>query len=163
MGPSWRRCIDFVISREGGYVDHPSDPGGRTNFGISQRAHKDVDIPNLTLAEAEAIYEKDYWIPCRCDRIAYPASLAVFDYAVNSGTKVATKALQRSIGATPDGKFGPKTMRALGRSHPTSIAKHVTDQRLSNFIRIVRRRPASLVFLKGWMRRLMHLTEAFQK
>jgi lysozyme family protein len=159
---SWQRCIDFVLEREGGYVDHASDPGGRTNFGISQRAHRDIDIESLTRSQAADIYWKDYWLPCRCDKLGYPASLAVFDYAVNSGTKVATKALQRSVGATPDGKIGPKTLRALGRSAPKSIAKHVTDQRLANFIRIVRRRPASLVFLKGWMRRLIHLTEAFQ-
>ncbi len=157
----WRNCIKFVLEREGGYVHHKDDPGGETNWGISKRAHPAVDIKSLTRNQAEAIYKSGYWIPCYCDQLTYPASLAVFDYAVNSGGKVARKALQRAVGATPDGKVGPKTMGALKRSSSRAIAKHVTDQRLSNFIRICKRRPASLVFLKGWMRRLIHLTEAF--
>ena len=160
-GPEWRICIDFVLKSEGGFVDHPDDPGGATNLGISQRAHPEVNMRKLTRKQAERIYQEDYWDVCRCYSIDYPASLAVFDYAVNSGTRVATRALQRAVGTTPDGKIGRKTLAAIHRSHPTSIARHVTDHRLSNFIRIVRRRPASLVFLKGWMRRLMHLTEAF--
>lgn len=159
---NWPACIDFVLEHEGGaeISDHPDDPGGLTRWGISERAHPGLDILHLTQIEAEAIYQRDYWFPCACDRLPYPVSLAVFDYAVNSGQTVAKKALQRAAGAEPDGHIGPKTMQAVEAIHPDVIAARIVDARLAYYISVVRRKPASLVFLKGWMRRLIHLTRA---
>jgi len=159
---SWDNAIDFVLESEGGLVDHPSDPGGLTNFGISQRAHRDVDIRNLDRAGAEAIYKNEYWHPCRCSTMPDAVALVVFDYAVNSGNRVATRALQRAVGVTADGTIGPVTLRAIRARDPLAVADKVIDQRLKNYVRIIRRKPSSMAFLTGWMRRLLHLTEAIR-
>ena len=65
----FKDLIDGVLVREGGYVDHPSDPGGETKYGIAKRSHPKEDIKNLTKERAAEIYEKDYWIPSRASSL----------------------------------------------------------------------------------------------
>lgn len=79
------RAMQFILKWEGGFVDHPSDPGGRTKYGLSQRAYPMLDIINLTLDDADMIYKKDYWMAAGCDKLTWPMSLVVFDTAVNMG------------------------------------------------------------------------------
>lgn len=87
-------AIGTLLDVEGGYVDHPADPGGRTNYGISQRAYPDLDIRALTRDDAIGIYERDYW-----DRIPTDLPDAVrwfaFDCAVNHGVARALGWLQK--------------------------------------------------------------------
>jgi lysozyme family protein len=83
---NFTRALDFVLKWEGGYIFDPADPGGETNFGISKKAHPDLNIKGLTREEAEGIYFSDYWGACRCDSIHWPGDLIVFDTAVNLGT-----------------------------------------------------------------------------
>ena len=75
----------LVIGVEGGYVNNPEDPGGETKYGISKRAYPDLDIRNLTLAAAKAIYLRDYWTAHHCDQMEWGKALLVFDCAVNGG------------------------------------------------------------------------------
>lgn len=89
-----KRCLDFVLKWEGGYVNDPGDPGGETKYGISKRAYPTVDIRNLTKDEASSLYNRDYWIPCGCDTLEYPLNLVVFDSAVNCGVSRAKKWLK---------------------------------------------------------------------
>jgi lysozyme family protein len=109
------RAFDIVMDIEGGGMLHKvsGDPGGLTKWGISQRAYPDLDIANLTREAALAVYRRDYWLACNCDKLAWPVALAVFDCAVNQGQARARKWLQRSIGAKADGIIGPLTMRRL--------------------------------------------------
>jgi len=87
----FENAVQFVLQKEGGYVNHPNDPGGETNFGISKRAYPDVDIANLTAADAIAIYHRDYWQPV-AEEISDPTMrLVVFDAAVNHGVNRALK------------------------------------------------------------------------
>jgi hypothetical protein len=79
--------MKFVFKWEGGYVNDPDDPGGETKYGISKRAYPDIDIKNLTKAQAKSIYHQDYWIPAGCDKLPWPLCLVVFDTAVNMGLK----------------------------------------------------------------------------
>ena len=79
------RAFTLVVGIEGGLVDDPSDPGGLTKFGISKRAYPDVDIRNLTLDQAKAIYLRDYWNSHKLDLLEYGKALLVFDCAVNGG------------------------------------------------------------------------------
>ena len=101
-----------LIGNEGGYVNHPADPGGETNFGISKRSYPMEDIKGMTLERAKALYFRDYWGPAGCDALPDAIRFDVFDMAVNSGSKQAVRTLQTAIGQTPDGVLGPKTLMA---------------------------------------------------
>jgi lysozyme family protein len=85
------QAFNVVVGIEAGYVNDPNDPGGETKFGISKRAYPQLDIPNLTLDQAKAIYLRDYWHLCKCDELPMDLALAVFDCAVNQGVSTALK------------------------------------------------------------------------
>ena len=72
-----------LIGHEGGYVNHPSDPGGATNFGISKRSYPGEDIAGMTLERAKTIYKRDFWGPAACDALPDAVRFDVFDMAVN--------------------------------------------------------------------------------
>src|SRR5512147_2295714 len=104
----FRRChmegtfdiaINFVLQREGGYVNDPDDPGGETNYGISKKSFPNIDIKNLTVNEAKSIYREHYWDACGCDDIPSPLDVVMFDTAVNMGVGTAKKlsAISKSV------------------------------------------------------------------
>jgi lysozyme family protein len=84
-------AFNLVVGIEGGYSNDPADPGGETKFGISKRAYPQVDIANLTLEQAKAIYLRDYWHLCKCDELPADMALLVFDAAVNQGVSAALR------------------------------------------------------------------------
>ena len=112
-------AFERLIGHEGGYVNHPSDPGGETNFGISKRSYPLEDIPNMTLARAKNLYLRDYWSPAGCDAVPSSVRFDLFDMAVNSGVTPAIRCVQRAVGVEDDGVIGPKTLQAM-QSMPTS-------------------------------------------
>jgi hypothetical protein len=83
MRESFDMAFQLTVGLEGGYSNDPRDPGGETNFGISKRYHPDVDIKNLTVDGAKAIYLSEYWIPAKCDAAEYPMDICLFDSQVN--------------------------------------------------------------------------------
>ncbi len=85
MNDNFGLAIGFVFKWEGGYCNHPSDPGGETNYGISKRSYPELDIKNMTKAQAREIYKRDYWDKCECDLLVYPLDICVFNCAVNCG------------------------------------------------------------------------------
>jgi len=150
------RAMNFVLRWEGGYVNHPSDPGGETNFGISKKAHPDVDIANLTEGGAKDIYRAEYWDKVRGDDLPDEIAIAIMDYAVNSGVDRASRALQTIVHAGVDGQVGDNTVaqvkiaaEALGSKR---VAKKIVMQR-SDFLCGLLSNPKMVVFMKGWMRR----------
>lgn len=94
------RCITFVLSQEGGYVNDSRDAGGETNFGISKKAYPSIDIKSLTRDEAIEIYRDDYWKTAGCDKMEWPLCLIVFDTAVNMGVAKATAIKAKSLNWT---------------------------------------------------------------
>lgn len=121
----------IVVNHEGGYVNNPADPGGETKYGISKRAYPTLDIANLTLEDAKAIYKRDYWDALNLDSEPYDHALCLFDCAVNQGVGRA-KQLAAAV------SFGPfvvnfQAERAL---HYASL-------------------PTWPTFGRGWMRRLV--------
>lgn len=94
MRENFNKAIEFVLKWEGGYSNNPADPGGETKFGISKRAYPNLNIASLTKEQAVAIYRKDYWEKCGCDRLEYPLDVIVFDTAVNCGVQRALTWLQ---------------------------------------------------------------------
>lgn len=102
-----------LIGHEGGYVDDPADPGGRTKYGISQRAYPGENIAGMTLDRAQEIYRRDYWGPAGCDAVPDVLKFDLFDMAVNQGVKAAIRALQHAVGEHEDGVLGPLTLQAV--------------------------------------------------
>lgn len=87
------KVMDFVFRYEGGYVNDPRDPGGATNLGITKRVLEAYrgrtvsiqEVKDLKRAEAESIYEKNYWKPILGDDLPIGVDLAAMDVSVNSG------------------------------------------------------------------------------
>ena len=144
------QCFDKLISHEGGYVNHPTDPGGETNYGISKRAYPSLDIKALTLADAKAIYKRDYWDRAQCDQLPSQLSYLVFDAAVNSGIGQSIRFLQRAVGVADDGSIGPITLSAIKRLDAENLCARFLGQRLEFMTKL----STFDVFGKGWSRRI---------
>lgn len=153
------KSIPLVLAHEGGYVDHPRDPGGATNLGITintLRAYRGRpvtkdDVKNLTRKEAEAIYRKNYWQPIKGDDLPAGLDYAMFDYAVNSGVSRAVKELQRIVGVKQDGVMGVQTLAAVNARGAQDLINALCTRRLA-FLKSLRTWPT---FGKGWNRRVL--------
>jgi lysozyme family protein len=132
-----------VLAHEGGRIDDPQDPGGRTNRGVTQRVYDDWraasglpkrDVWDMDPPETEAIYRQLYWHPIRGDDLPPGVDYAVFDFAVNSGVKRAARFLQNAAGVVADGVIGPQTLNAVRGIPPMLLIRAVCDARL-DFLR----------------------------
>lgn len=141
-------AVELILKHEGGYVNHPRDPGGETNYGISKRAYPELDIRNLTREQAIAIYERDYWDKCRCDEMPSGLALSVFDMAVNAGNARAIRILQYILGVSVDGRIGPITLAASQDTIETDIYEYA-NKRLEFYQSL----PTWNTFGRGWTRR----------
>lgn len=147
---SFERAVALIIEKEGGYVNDTRDPGGETKFGISRRTYPAVDIANLTVDQAKAIYRRDFWDACQCDALPADVAVLVFDCAVNQGVGAAKSLLQEAAGVPVDGAIGPKTLAAAGRP---GVAREFAALRAWRY-EINRNEE---VYGKGWFRRLFHV------
>ncbi len=170
------QLIDALLEREGGYVNHPADRGGPTNFGITEavaRVHGYRGaIRALPRAEAELIYRRLFWLRPRIDQVAkrsWRIAAELFDTGVNMGPAVAVTFLQRELSAlnrnardypdlTPDGRIGPRTLQALdsylklrGKSGETVLLRALDALQGERYLRLAERRPANEAFLYGWL------------
>lgn len=155
----WDNCFDIVIGFEGGYVNNPNDPGGETKYGISKKAYPYLDIKNLTIEQAKEIYKKDYWDRCKCDFIPDALSLAVFDFAVNSGQNRAVRYLQRAARITIDGVAGNQTIGACNRI-PT---KYILEEYIKARLLYLRGLKTFKYFGNGWTARVMLVKNICEK
>lgn len=151
-------CLAVTLVYEGGYVDHPSDPGGATNMGITigtlkawrGRQVTKADVRALKLDEVERIYQRNYWNPVRGDDLPAGVDLAVFDFGVNSGVSRSARYLQASVGAAQDGVIGAKTLTAVASRDAADLVKAICAKRLG----FVRGLKTFSVFGRGWSRRI---------
>lgn len=156
---SFNNAIKVILRHEGGYVNHPTDPGGETNFGISKRAYPKVDIKNLTVETATMIYNRDYWGKILGDSLPAKADLIVFDMAVNMGVSRAIKLLQEACGATVDGLLGVKTLERANSLPNDALCSKLTQIRINYYAGL----PTFNTFGKGWVRRSIEtLVEAIK-
>lgn len=146
-------ALAIVLVHEGGakVTNDPADPGGLTKYGISKRANPDLDIANLTEAQAGAIYRERYWTPCRCGEMPWPVALVVFDCAVNMGVGRAARLLQMALRVPADGAIGPKTLAALASADALAVAREIQAQRIMAYVAL----PGWGRFGLGWTRRAM--------
>lgn len=143
-------AFDIVLRHEGGYVWNEADPGGETKYGISKRAYPAEDIAGLTIARAREIYRLDYWDKIQGDQLPGAVAVHVFDAAVNSGVRQATKWLQYAVGTTADGIIGAKTIAATRSIDPNIVVLKFVAQRL----RFLTALPTWPQFGRGWARRV---------
>ena len=155
---SFDPAVAKTLIREGGarFTDNPDDRGGATKYGISQRAYPNEDIPNLTEAQAKAIYKRDYWDKVCGDQLRSQAMAEnVFDTAVNMGATTATKLVQMILGIAIDGKFGPATLDAANKSDDRSFLSEFTLAKLARYAAICNKDRSQTKFLLGWVNRCL--------
>jgi len=153
---TFSHAIQITLKNEGGYVNNPDDPGGETNFGISKHSHPDLDIANLTLDQAIAIYKKHYWDNQAYKDINDPTlSSKVFDMAVNMGPVKANKLLQKAVGTlSVDGFLGPLSLAAINSYDPAKLLSNFKDQCVAFYQLLVLKKPSNKEFLNGWLNRV---------
>jgi len=147
---SFDKAFDRIIGHEGGYVNHPNDPGGETKFGISKRSYPDVDIANLTVEQARAIYRRDYWDRAKADEYDFAIGFQLFDTAVNSGIGTAIRFLQRAVGVADDGNVGPITVAKIKAMSVTDVLARFNAERLEFMTKL----STWDTFGRGWARRI---------
>lgn len=160
---NYDKCLELILHHEGGYVNHPKDPGGETNLGVTKRVYEEwggtKDMVDLTVEDVAPIYEKNYWGRTKCNDLPSGLDLCVFDFAVNAGPGRAAKYLQEMIGTTVDGGIGPNTLRALGNY----IESEGTAAAIQNYQAKRQEYYESLstfeTFGRGWTRRVDETTE----
>lgn len=153
-------AFERTMKWEGGYVNHPNDPGGETNFGISKRAHPQVDIKNLTREAAKEIYRKEYWRK-EYQELPFLVAIKVFDMAVNMGHQQAHRLLQRATNhilqfqpVVIDGFIGPQTMAAIEEVDDINqLLREIRAQQARFYATLAINNPSRKAFLLGWMRR----------
>lgn len=161
MRSTLNTALRLSTGHEGGYVNHPRDPGGPTNHGITQatlsafigRKATIADVQNLKKATAAIIYERSYWAPISGDKLPAGLDYAVFDFGVNSGPSRAIKTLQKLLpGVTADGVVGPKTLAGIAAyaGGIEALIRAYCDARMK-YLRELRTWPD---FGRGWTRRV---------
>lgn len=138
--------FERLIGSEGGYVNHPDDPGKETRWGISKRSYPMIDIRNLTKEDAKVIYWNDFWERGRMQQYSPAIAYQVFDIAVNSGIETAMRMLQRAVDVADDGHIGPVTVAAIKARSDTDVIMRLVAERL-DFWRKLSTWPT---FGKGW-------------
>lgn len=156
---TYDEALRRLLAHEGGYTNHPSDPGGPTNFGITISDYRKYVKPNATAAdiramkldEAKAIYRTKYWAAQRCDELPAGIDYSIFDYGVNSGIGRSGRVLRRVIGL-PDNssEVTDQVLDAVAKRDAKAIIVAINDERL-RFLKSLKTWP---VFGNGWARRV---------
>lgn len=165
---SFDEALRRVLVHEGGYADHPADPGGATMKGVTQRVYdgwrRRHGVPPRAVrliepGEVAAIYRRQYWDALRADDLPAGIDYALFDAAVNSGPGQAAKWLQRTLGVAADGQIGEATLAALEGRDAAALVDGLCERRLA-MLRALRTFPT---FGAGWTRRVAEVRAAAQK
>src|SRR4029077_4943200 len=161
---SYPEAIRRLLASEGGYVNHPSDPAGPTNFGITLGDYRKYVKADATAGdvlarqgvEAKGIYRSKYWDAMRADELPAGVDYCVFDYAVNSGTGRAPKVLQRVLGIFVSGRMDEITLAAARERGARALIGGICDERM-RFLQSLKTWP---VFGRGWSRRVAEVRTA---
>lgn len=157
MTGNFPACLEFVLKHEGGWADHPRDPGGATMKGVTLEVYQNYlgrkvskeELRKIPQEHLVDIYKSLYWDKAKCDNLAVGVDLVVFDMAVNAGVSRSARILQRCVGAVPDGVIGPRTMALVNGIPAKDIIIKFSDGR-ENFYKSL---STFDTFGKGWLRR----------
>lgn len=164
MKGNFNGLLKVILHHEGGFVNHPKDPGGMTNLGVTKKVYEEwvgrevseQEMRDLTKEDVAPIYRKNYWDRCKCDELPEGVDLMVFDFAVNAGPSRSVKHLQELIGTTVDGGVGPMTLKAIDEyidndeNGVYGLIEKLTVKRQKYYESL----PTFKTFGNGWMRRL---------
>ena len=158
MQSNWQKAFEQMLASEGGFVNHPSDPGGMTNLGVTKatwenwvgRESDEKEMRGLTPEKVEPLYKKKFWDACRCDELPSGIDYLVFDFAVNAGCGRSAKVLQTAVGATPDGGIGPMTLAAVNAVPEAELIEKFSQAK-EDFYRSLN---TFETFGKGWLNRV---------
>lgn len=142
-----------------GYTKDPNDHGGETKFGIAKNANPDVDVTNLTWAEAKEIYYKKYWLAGHCDKMPGRVAALHFDGCVNAGIKRSNILLQRALGVDDDGVVGQQTLGAIAAADAVELCHAISNERNKFYQAIVANNPTQSIYINGWTRRVEEMRE----
>lgn len=165
MDRNFERALPHVLKHEGGFVNHPNDPGGATNKGVTLATFRRyvktngtvADLKAITDAQVATVYYRHYWAAVNAQALPSGVDYAVFDFAVNSGPDRAVKYLQAVLGVSQDGRVGPKTIAAAQAANARDVIDTLCDNRLAFMKRIKNRKTGQMLwptFGKGWTRRV---------
>jgi len=163
MKHNWEKSLEVILHHEGGYVNHPKDPGGETNMGVTKRVYEDFggtkDMKELTKEDVEPIYKKNYWDRVKGDDLPEGLDLMIFDFAVNAGTGRAAKFIQRLVNTTVDGGIGPNTLGKIKEY----VVTYGIEETITSYALMRQNYYESLstfdTFGRGWTRRVSEVTE----
>jgi len=153
---NFQACLDLVLKSEGGWVNHPSDPGGETNLGVTKRVweeyvgHPVESLKKLTKADVAPLYELKYWRPCYGEVLPRGLDFVVFSMGINAGPGRSVKLLQSAIGCVSDGVIGPRTRELISASNCATLITKFSETR-REYYRSLKTFP---IFGKGWLSRV---------
>ena len=153
---NFKHCLDLVLKSEGGWVNHPSDPGGETNLGVTKRVweeyvgHPVESLKKLTKDDVAPLYELKYWRPCYGEVLPRGLDFVVFSMGVNAGPGRSVKLLQQSLGCVSDGVIGPRTRELISASNPATLISKFSETR-REYYRALKNCP---IFGRGWLARV---------
>ena len=160
---NWEKCFQMVLKHEGGFVNHPKDPGGMTNLGVTKRAWEEyvghevdeAEMRSLTPEKVKPFYKSRYWDRIKGDDLPSGVDYAAYDLAVNSGVGRAAKYLQSIAGVPSDGVIGTKSLAAIKDCPAGEMVDAMCDMRLE----FLKKLPTWDTFGKGWGRRVAEVEE----
>ena len=156
---NFSQAFDLLITHEGGFSNHPDDPGGATMYGVTEAVARAEGytgaMRDLTLDFAKSVYQKRYWDACKCDQMPDPLRYPLFDAAVNSGTGQSIKWLQMAVGVKADGILGSITQQSVNVAPAQATRQKMLGARL-RFMTELKNWPT---FAKGWSRRIAAILE----
>ena len=158
MQSNWDSAFKLMLASEGGYVNHPSDPGGMTNLGVTKRVWEEwvgresneKEMRSLTPEMVEPLYKRKFWDACKCDDLPSGIDYLVFDFAVNAGVGRSAKILQTAVGVTPDGGIGPMTLASVNAISEAELIEKFSQAK-EDFYRSLN---TFETFGKGWLNRV---------
>jgi len=158
MNDNFDRAFLHLMKHEGGYIHHKSDPGVRTNLGVTQRAWEEYkghpvdeqEMRSLTQEMVTPFYKTRYWNLVRGDELPAGVDYCAFDVSVNSGVGRAVRFLQLASGVVADGLIGPGTMNAIAKVDPKELIQKICQERREFLHRLA----TFDTFGTGWMRRV---------
>ena len=157
MKENFEQSLKMLLHHEGGYVNHPEDPGGETNLGVTRAVYEqwvnrqvmDGEMKALTVKDVAPIYKTNYCDRIRGDDLPSGLDFAALDCAVNSGTGRPARVVQKYISAKQDGAIGSKTLALVAENDPAKMIQYLYEQRQKFYERL----PHFDTFGKGWTRR----------
>ena len=158
MKDNWQKSFEMMLASEGGWSNHPSDPGGMTNLGVTKRVWEEwvgresneKEMRALTPELVAPLYKRKFWDACKCDDLPTGIDYLVFDFAVNAGPGRSAKILQTAVGVPADGGIGPITLAAVNKVDPAELVEKFSDAKEAFY----RSLNTFETFGKGWLNRV---------